>query len=105
MCICEVSHPGTCRFCARIACMIPQVQAAYSLFQDGRNNGLTKKGFKERMHDKFAVVLSNKVVADIGMCCLEGKGIGGVLQGRRTSNTIVPSQTKKANAVDATHNA
>ncbi|CAM9093073.1 unnamed protein product [Scytosiphon promiscuus] len=42
-----------------------EVQAAYSLFQDGRNNGLTKEGFKARMHDKFAVVLSNKDVDDV----------------------------------------
>lgn len=38
-----------------------QIQAAYTLFQDGRNTGLTKKGFQAQMHDKFAVVLSQKV--------------------------------------------
>ncbi|CAM9978688.1 unnamed protein product, partial [Ectocarpus fasciculatus] len=42
-----------------------EVQAAYTLFQDGRNTGLTKKGFQAQMHDKFAVVLSNKDVDDV----------------------------------------
>ncbi|CBN75063.1 conserved unknown protein [Ectocarpus siliculosus] len=42
-----------------------EVQAAYTLFQDGRNTGLTKKGFQAQMHDKFAVVLSSKDVDDV----------------------------------------
>ncbi len=41
--------------------LFTQVQAAYTLFQDGRNSGLTKEGFRAQMHDKFAVVLSQKV--------------------------------------------
>lgn len=48
----------------RIEIVLPaalQVQAAYALFLDGRNTGLTKQGFKSQMHDKFAVVLSDEV--------------------------------------------
>lgn len=55
----EVPHMVTREHLARR--LFTQVQAAYTLFQDGRNSGLTKEGFRAQMHDKFAVVLSQKV--------------------------------------------
>ncbi|CAM9791620.1 unnamed protein product, partial [Choristocarpus tenellus] len=42
-----------------------EVQAAYRLFLDGRNNGLTKAGFKAQMHDKFSIVLAEKDIDDL----------------------------------------
>lgn len=75
---------GSCACAVALTCayltpcppaVLPQVQAAYTLFQDGRNTGLTKKGFQAQMHDKFAVVLSQKVIKHYGRCLSVHRGV------------------------------
>lgn len=44
-----------------------EVQAAYRLFLDGRNSGITKARFKAHMHDKFAIVLTDDEISAIYM--------------------------------------